>query len=176
MKKNAVYLIRVACSRVLNSIKSFHCYICCKIYEYVHTCMPALFGPQENAWHQLPKHLSQIGIAPAASKLNMQTMFSGSSVCAVTSRSLGCQYQNIVSSYWYRALYFKKFHQPSMKGLVLLFGLVYIRQQSVSIAVTALSVAGISSHQPVSLYRGVKMLWLWTAVDRNTTYETVSLR
>lgn len=47
-----------------------------------------------------------------------------------------------------------------MKGLVLLFGLVYIRQQSVNIAMTALGVAGISSHQPVSLYRGDKMLWL----------------
>lgn len=47
-----------------------------------------------------------------------------------------------------------------MKGLVLLFGLVYIRQQSVNIAVTAPSVAGISSHQPVSLYREDKMLRL----------------
>ncbi|KAI3354653.1 hypothetical protein L3Q82_019142 [Scortum barcoo] len=84
-----------------------------------------------------------MGLAPAASKLNTQTMFSGSSVCAVgavTSRSLGCQYQNIVSSYRYQALYFKKLHQPSMKGLVLLFGLVYIKQQSVSIAMTALTV------------------------------------
>lgn len=64
--------------------------------------MPALFAQQENAGHQLPKHLSQIGIAPVACKLNMQTMFSGSSVCAVstvTSRSLGCQYENITASY-----------------------------------------------------------------------------
>lgn len=56
-------------------------------------------------------------------ELNIETMFSGSCVCAVTSRSLGCQHQNIVSSYLYWALYFKKFHQPSMKGPVLLFGL-----------------------------------------------------
>lgn len=135
--------------------------------------MPELFGPEENAWHRLPKHLSQIGIAPAASKLNMQTMFSDSCVCAVLWPLVppGCQYQNIIASYWYWALYFKNFHQPSMKALVLLFGLVYIRQQSVSVAVTALGVAAISSHQPVCLSRGAEMSLLWDAFDGSTARE-----
>lgn len=34
--------------------------------------------------------------------------FSSSVVSAVTSRSQGCQYQNIAPSYWYQAVYFKK--------------------------------------------------------------------
>lgn len=60
-------------------------------WAYVRTCMPALFGHQVDAWHGLSKHVPQIGIAPAAGKLNTETMFSGSSVCAgsaLTSRSL----------------------------------------------------------------------------------------
>lgn len=160
---------------LLNSMWYFYYYTCCLIV-YVHTCMNAhLFGTIKNAWQQLPKHLSQIGIALTASKLNMQTMFSGSSVCgvsAVTSRSPGCQYRNIVSSHWYWALYFKKFHLPSMKGP--LFGLVYMRLPSVNIAVRALGVAGISSHRLVSLWEGDEMLW--TALYRNTTFAVVSLR
>lgn len=41
---------------------------------------------------------------------------------------------------------------------------------------TALGVEGIAAHQLVSLYRGHEMLWQRIAVDRDTTYEIVTLR
>lgn len=45
-----------------------------------------------------------------------------------------------------------------MNGLVLLCGPVYIRQQSVNMAVTAPGVEDICAHQLVYLCRGHKML------------------
>lgn len=47
------------------------------------TCVPAQCGPQENAWHRAAECLSQIGIAPAARKANVQIMFSSSRVLSL---------------------------------------------------------------------------------------------